>query len=61
MSKRISEFVIEACIKLSGLAVIIFVVSIFLFLLKDALSLFGVHSVQDFLLGRSAPEAPTKM
>ena len=53
MSKRISEFGIEACIKLSGLAVIIFVVSIFLFLLKDALSLFGVHSVQDFLLGRS--------
>lgn len=53
MSKKISEFVIEACIKLSGLAVIIFVVSIFLFLLKDALSLFGVHSVQDFLFGRS--------
>jgi phosphate transport system permease protein len=53
LSKRISEFVIEACIKLSGLVVIIFVVSIFLFLLKDALSLFGVHSVQDFLLGRS--------
>jgi phosphate transport system permease protein len=53
LSKKISEFVIEACIKLSGLAVIIFVVSIFLFLLKDALSLFGVHSVQDFLFGRS--------
>jgi phosphate transport system permease protein len=53
LSKRISEFVIEACIKLSGLAVIIFVVSIFLFLLKDALSLFGVHSGRDFLFGRS--------
>lgn len=53
MSKRISEYAIEACIKLSGLAVIIFVVSIFLFLLKDALSLFGVHSMGDFVFGRS--------
>ena len=38
---------------MSGLAVIIFVVSIFLFLLKDSLSLFGAHSVRDFLFGRS--------
>jgi phosphate transport system permease protein len=52
LSKKISEFAIETCIKLSGLAVIIFVVSIFVFLLKDALSLFGVYSLNDFLLGK---------
>jgi phosphate transport system permease protein len=51
--RRISEFVIEACIKLSGFAVILFVVSIFLFLLKDSLSLFGVHSISDFFFGKS--------
>ena len=32
---------------------ILFVVSIFLFLLKDALSLFGVYSVRDFLFGKN--------
>jgi phosphate transport system permease protein len=52
LSKKISELAIETCIKLSGLAVIIFVVSIFVFLLKDALSLFGVYSLNDFLLGK---------
>jgi phosphate transport system permease protein len=53
LHKRISEYFIEACIKLSGFVVIIFVVSIFLFLLKDALSLFAGHSISDFLVGRS--------
>jgi phosphate transport system permease protein len=53
LHKRISEYFIETCIKLSGLVVIIFVVSIFLFLLKDSLSLFGTHSIRDFLFGRS--------
>jgi phosphate transport system permease protein len=53
LPRRISEFVIEGCIKLSGFAVILFVVSIFLFLLKDSLSLFGAHSIHDFLFGRS--------
>jgi phosphate transport system permease protein len=53
LQKKISEFVIEGCIKLSGLVVILFVASIFLFLLKDALSLFGVHSPLDFLFGKS--------
>jgi len=52
LSKKISEYFIEACIKLSGLIVIIFVVSIFLFLLKDSLSLFGVYKVDDFLFGK---------
>jgi len=51
LAKKVSEYVIELCIKLSGLVIIIFVVSIFLFLLKDSLSLFGVHSVRDFLFG----------
>jgi phosphate transport system permease protein len=53
LPKKISEFVIEGCIKLSGWVVILFVASIFLFLLKDALSLFGVHSIRDFLFGKS--------
>jgi phosphate transport system permease protein len=53
LHKRISEFFIEGCIKLSGFVVIIFVVSIFLFLLKDALSLFTGHSLGDFLFGKS--------
>ena len=53
LSKRISEFVIEGCIKLSGLVVILFVASIFLFLLKDALSLFGVYHIRDFLFGKN--------
>ncbi len=53
MHKKISEYIIETCIKLSGLIVILFVVSIFLFLLKDSLSLFGVYSVRDFLFGKN--------
>jgi len=53
LHKKISEYIIETCIKLSGLLVIIFVVSIFLFLLKDSLSLFGVYNVRDFLFGKS--------
>jgi phosphate transport system permease protein len=52
LHRRISEFFIELCIKLSGLLVIVFVFLIFLFLLRDALSLFGVYSVGEFLFGR---------
>ena len=51
MSRKIREFIIEGCIKLSGLLVIIFVFLIFLLLLKDSLSLFGVHPFKDFLFG----------
>ena len=51
MHKRISEYIIETCIRLSGLVVIAFVFLIFLFLLKDSLSLFGVYPVNGFLLG----------
>jgi len=51
LPRRISEQIIELCIKLSGLLVIIFVFLIFLFLLKDSLSLFSQYSVGEFLFG----------
>ncbi|MFA6176218.1 MAG: phosphate ABC transporter permease subunit PstC [Phycisphaerae bacterium] len=53
MRKRPSEFIIELCIRLSGFLVIAFVFLIFLFLLKDALSLFASHSVGSFLFGKN--------
>jgi len=52
LTRKISEYVIEACIKLSGFLVIAFVFLIFLFLLRDSLSLFGKYSVWEFLFGR---------
>jgi len=52
LPRKISEFIIVSCIRLSGLLVIVFVFLIFLFLLRDALSLFGVYSVGEFLFGR---------
>ncbi len=52
MLKRLSEFIIERCIKLSGLAVVVFVFLIFLFLLRDSLSLFRVYPLGQFLFGR---------
>jgi phosphate transport system permease protein len=51
--RKISEKIIESCIRLSGLLVIIFVFLIFLFLLKDSLSLFGQYPVGQFLFGRN--------
>jgi phosphate transport system permease protein len=51
--KRPSEFIIELCIRLSGFLVIAFVFLIFLFLLKDSLSLFASHSVGSFLFGKN--------
>ena len=53
LRRRISEYTIELSIKLSGFIVIAFVLLIFLFLLKDALSLFGVYSPAQFLFGKS--------
>jgi phosphate transport system permease protein len=53
LRRKISEYIIESCIKLSGLLVIAFVFLIFLFLLRDSLSLFGVYSVGKFLFGRN--------
>jgi len=51
--RKISEKIIESCIRLSGLLVIIFVFLIFLFLLKDSLSLFGQYPVGQFLFGKN--------
>jgi phosphate transport system permease protein len=51
--RKISEKIIESCIRLSGLLVIIFVFLIFLFLLNDSLSLFGQYPVGQFLFGRN--------
>ena len=53
MKKKISEILIETCIKLSGFLVIAFVILIFLFLLKDALSLFRAYNVGSFLFGKN--------
>ncbi|MFA6186012.1 MAG: phosphate ABC transporter permease subunit PstC [Phycisphaerae bacterium] len=53
MRKKPSEFIIELCIRLSGFLVIAFVFLIFLFLLKDSLSLFRSHSVGSFLFGKN--------
>jgi len=53
LARRVSEHIIESCIKLSGLLVVVFVFLIFLFLLRDSLSLFGVYSAGEFLFGRN--------
>jgi phosphate transport system permease protein len=49
--RSIGEPIIELCIRLSGYAVVIFVFLIFLFLLKDSLSLFRQYSLRKFLFG----------
>ena len=51
LQRRIGEPIIETCIKLSGFGVVVFVFLIFLFLLKDALSLFRQYPVSKFLFG----------
>ena len=50
-AQRIKEYIIESCIRLSGLLVIAFVFLIFLFLLKDSFALFGVYRLGEFLFG----------
>ncbi len=50
--KLVKEWVIERCIYLSGIASIIFVGLIFIFLAKEGFSLFKTVSVSDFLLGQ---------
>jgi phosphate transport system permease protein len=52
LGKRINERIIETAIRLSGFAIIAFVILIFLFLLKDSLSLFRVYSFKDFVVGQ---------
>jgi len=50
--RKISEPIIELCIRLSGLIVVLFVFLIFLFLLRDSLSLFRHYPLVQFLTGR---------
>jgi phosphate transport system permease protein len=51
LRRRVGEPIVESCIKLSGVAVVIFVFLIFLFLLKDSLSLFRQYPLGKFLFG----------
>ncbi len=51
--RKTKEYIIESCIRLSGFIIIAFVFLIFIFLLKDSLSLFGVYRVREFLFGRN--------
>ena len=51
MVRKVSEFIIELCIKVSGFVVVAFVFLIFLFLLRDSLSFFGIYSAIRFLFG----------
>ena len=52
MNKKI-EYVIEKAILLSGIASVIFVILIFVFLLKEGLSLFGSENFFSFVFGRN--------
>lgn len=49
--RRPLDYIIEKLIALSGYASILFVALIFIFLLKEGLSLFGQTSISSFLLG----------
>jgi phosphate transport system permease protein len=51
LRRRVGEPLIELCIRLSGLLVVIFVFLIFLFLLRDSLSLFREYRLGRFLFG----------
>lgn len=51
--RKLREWLIERAILLSGLFAVVFVVLIFLFLLREGLSLFRGESVLDFLFGKS--------
>lgn len=52
-TRKLTEFVIEKIILLSGITSIVIVLLIFIFLLKEGLALFSTVSVKDFLLGRN--------
>jgi len=51
--RKIKEFIIEKLIFTCGIASIFFVVLIFIFLLKEGISVFKTVSPSDFLLGKS--------
>jgi len=50
--RRITEVAVESVIRLSGLAAVIFVILIFLLLLRDGLPVFRYTGVTEFLFGR---------
>jgi len=52
MNKRI-EYIIEKAILLSGIASVVFVILIFIFLLKEGLSLFGTENFFSFISGKN--------
>jgi len=51
-SRKIKEYFIEKIILISGIISIVFVILIFIFLLKEGLSLFKTISLKDFLFGK---------
>lgn len=51
--RKLKEFIIEKLILFCGLASILFVALIFLFLLKEGLAVFGAVKPLDFLFGKS--------
>lgn len=51
--KRLTEFIIERLIFISGVASIVFVALIFIFLLKEGLSLFATENPLSFIFGRN--------
>jgi len=57
-SRLVWEWFVERVIQIAGILAIVLVVIIFLFLLRDALPLFGIVSLSDFLTGtRWSPTA----
>jgi phosphate transport system permease protein len=52
-ARKLKEWFIEKSILLSGIFSVVFVILIFLFLLREGLSLFRGESVLDFLFGKS--------
>jgi len=52
MNKKI-EYIIEKAILLSGIASVIFMILIFIFLLKEGLSLFGTENFFSFIFGKN--------
>jgi len=53
MLQNIKEKILEFLIRASGFLIILFVFLIFLFLLKDSLSLFKTYSLKSFLFGKT--------
>lgn len=50
--KKVKEFIIEHLILASGIIIIVFVILIFAFLLKEGLAFFKVCKISDFIFGK---------